>query len=343
MRSVCFLSVIALLLAAPALAAEYAIGADLSFLKQVEDRGIAFREQGAAKPGLEIFRDHGYNWIRLRLFHSPTRLPNNLEYTIALASQARKLGFKFLLDFHYSDTWADPGKQFLPKAWEGMPHAELVTAVRDYTARTIASMREAGVLPDMVQIGNEVIHGMMWPDGRLPGNWDHFVDLLRAGINGVEAGRGDGPRPRIMIHIDRGGDIEGTRAFFDKLHTYQIDYDVIGQSYYPWWHGSLNDLRENMHFMATRYDRDIILVEVAYNCRPGEYAKKRGPFPETPEGQRDFLDEVNRIVMNTPNNRGKGVFWWEPAVTGGLERRGFFDPERNVLPVINVFDRFALR
>lgn len=343
MRSVCLLSAIALLVAVPAGAVEYAIGADLSFLKQVEDRGIAFREQGAAKPGLEIFRDHGYNWIRLRLFHTPTQLPNNLEYTIALASQARKLGFKFLLNFHYSDTWADPGKQFLPKAWEGMSHAGLTAAVRDYTARTIASMREAGVLPDMVQIGNEVIHGMLWPDGRLPGNWDQFVDLLRAGIAGVEAGRGDGPRPRIMIHIDRGGDIEGTRAFFDRLHTYQVDYDVIGQSYYPWWHGSLNDLRENMHFMATEYNRDIVLVEVAYNCRPGEYAKKRGPFPETPEGQRDFLDEVNRIVMNTPNNRGKGIFWWEPAVTGGLERRGFFDPDRNVLPVITVFDRFALR
>jgi arabinogalactan endo-1,4-beta-galactosidase len=330
-------------LPAIARASDYAIGADLSFLKQAEDRGAVFREGGVAKPGLQIFKDHSYNWIRLRLFHTPTQLPNNLEYTIALAGAAKKLGFKFLLDYHYSDTWADPGKQGIPKAWQGMSHAQLVTAVRDYTAQTISAMRGAGVLPDMVQIGNEVINGMMWPDGRIPQNWSQFVDLLKAGIQGVEAGRGDGPRPKIMVHIDRGGDIDRTRYFFDTLHSYHVDYDVIGQSYYPWWHGSLNDLRENMHFMATQYDKDIILVEVAYNCRPAEYAKKKGPFPESPEGQRDFLDEVNRIVMNTPNNRGKGIFWWEPAVTGGLERRGFFDPEKNVLPVISVFDRFAVR
>src|ERR1019366_1124014 len=104
----------------------YAIGADLSFLPQAEERGAKFKDGGVVKPGLQIFRDHGYNWIRLRLFHTPTDLPNNLEYTIALAKDAKKLGYHFLLDYHYSDTWADPGKQFLPKAWKGMSHAQLV-------------------------------------------------------------------------------------------------------------------------------------------------------------------------------------------------------------------------
>jgi arabinogalactan endo-1,4-beta-galactosidase len=101
---------------------EYAIGADLSFLKSAEDRGFQFRENNVVKPGLQIFRDHGYNWIRLRLFHTPTELPNNLEYTVALAKSAKAMGYKLLLDFHYSDTWADPAKQFLPKAWEGKSH-----------------------------------------------------------------------------------------------------------------------------------------------------------------------------------------------------------------------------
>lgn len=323
-------------------ASDYAVGADLSFLKQAEDRGTVFKDNGEVRPGLQIFKDHGYNWIRLRLFHTPTQLPNNLEYTIALAKAAKQLGFKFLLNYHYSDTWADPGKQFVPKAWEGLSHAQLVDAVLQYTKQTITAFREAGVLPDMVQIGNEVINGMLWPDGRLPGNWDNFADLVKAGIAGVEAGKGDQPRPRIMIHIDRGGDQARTKWFFDKLNSYGVNYDVIGQSYYPWWHGSLLDLRENLIFMAGEYKKDIIVVEAAYNWRPGEYAKKPGPFPETPEGQRQFLEEVNRIVLATPNGLGKGVFWWEPAVTGGLGRRGFFGDDGNALPVMTVFDKYTL-
>ena len=134
----------------------------------------SFKEDGQAKPGLQIFKDHGYNWIRLRLFHSPKELPNDLPYTMALAKQARGLGFKFLLNYHYSDTWADPGKQFIPAAWKGKSHEELVRAVFEYTRDTIAAFREAGVLPDMVQVGNEVINGMLWPDGKLPDHWDQL-------------------------------------------------------------------------------------------------------------------------------------------------------------------------
>ena len=322
-------------------ARDYAIGADLSFLKQAEERGLAFKEDGQARPGLEIFKEHGYNWIRLRLFHTPTRLPNNLEYTIALARDAKRLGYKFLLNYHYSDTWADPGKQFIPKAWEGKSHAELAQAVFEYTRDAVAAFRDANVPPDMVQIGNEVINGMLWPDGRLPANWDNFAELLAAGIKGVEAGRGNAARPRIMIHIDQGANKERTRTFFDKWHSYRVDYDVIGQSYYPWWHGSLLDLRDNLIFMANEYHKDIILVEVAYNWRPAEYKDKPAPFPETPEGQRQFLEEVNRLVLSTPDNRGKGIFWWEPAVQGPLRSRGFFDDDGNALPVITVFDKFV--
>jgi arabinogalactan endo-1,4-beta-galactosidase len=138
-------------------AEEYAVGADLSFLADAEAHGKAFKDRGEVKPGLAIFRDHGYNWIRLRLFHSPTELPNNLEYTIALAKDAKQRGFKFLLNYHYSDTWADPEKQFLPKAWEGLSHDELEQAVFEYTRDSLVACREAGVMPEMVQIGNEVI------------------------------------------------------------------------------------------------------------------------------------------------------------------------------------------
>ncbi len=323
-------------------ASDYAVGADVSFLKAAEDGGKVFKDNGQPKPGLEIFKDHGYNWVRLRLFHTPTDLPNNLAYTLAMAKAAKKLGFHILLDFHYSDTWADPGKQFIPKAWTGFSHAQLMKAVADYTRDTIAAFQTAGVLPDMVQIGNEIIHGMLWPDGKLPENWDNFADLIKAGISGVQAGAGNGPHPRIMIHIDRGGDKATTKYFFDKLNSYHVQYDVIGQSYYPWWHGSLNDLRENMIFMAEEYKKDIIVVEAAYDWRPTEYTKRPGPFPESPEGQKQFLEEVNRVVEETPNGLGKGVFWWEPAVEPSpIYSRGMFDDQGNALPVITVFDKFT--
>jgi len=321
-------------------AQQYAIGADLSFLKQAEDNGFAFKENGEAKPGLLIFKDHGYNWIRLRLFHTPTRLPNNLEYTIALAKEAKKEGFKFLLDYHYSDTWADPGKQFIPKAWEEKTHDELVEAVFEYTRSTMVAFRDSGAFPDMVQVGNEISNGMLWPDGKLPDNWDHFAELVQAGISGVYASCGNNPCPEIMIHIDKGGNRKFTEYFFDKLNSYGIDYDVIGQSYYPWWHGSLLDLRECLNFTAKEYGKDIIVVEAAYNWKPREYINKNAPFPETPEGQKAFLEEVNRIVLGLPDNRGMGVFWWEPAVSRGGSR-SFFDDEGNVLPVIQVFDKYT--
>jgi arabinogalactan endo-1,4-beta-galactosidase len=152
----------------------YAIGADLSFMKQAEDNGFKFKENGVVKPCLQIFQNHGYNWIRLRLFHSPTQLPNNLQYTIASAKEAKKLGFKFLLDYHYSDTWADPAKQFIPKAWEGKSHKQLVEAIFEYTRNTIIAFRDSGVIPDLVQVGNEIINGMLWPDGKLPENWNNW-------------------------------------------------------------------------------------------------------------------------------------------------------------------------
>ncbi len=324
-------------------AQEYAIGADLSFLKSAEDHGYQFKENGQVKSGLEIFNDHGYNWIRLRLFHSPDKLPNDLEYTIELAKQAKKLGFQFLLDYHYSDTWADPQHQILPKAWEGLSHKVLVDSVYAYTLKTMNAFKEADVYPDMVQIGNEIINGMMWPDGKIPENWDNLADLIQAGIDGVIASAASIQVPTIMIQIDQGGNLEKTKYFYNKIFSYGIDFDVIGQSYYPWWHGNLLQLKENMSFMATTYKKPIILVEVAYCSEPTEYKNKLAPYPESPEGQREFLESVNDVVLQTPDNLGVGVFWWEPAVghRPGITTRDMFDADGNVLPVIEVFDKFT--
>lgn len=321
-------------------AQDFAVGADVSYLRQAEQQGIKFKENGTPESVLEMLKHHGYTWIRLRLFHTPTDLPNNLEYTIASAQAAKRLGFRFLLDFHYSDTWADPAHQSTPAAWKHLKHKQLVQEVFAYTRDTIATFRSAGVLPDIVQVGNEVTSGMLWPDGRLPDNWDNFAELLKAGIAGVAAGAGDAPHPRIMIHIDRGGDDEGTKWFFDEISSYHVAYDIIGQSYYPFWHGGLGDLRENLRFMAKEYKKPIFLVETACNWHSADESKKKKlPYPETPEGQKQFLEAVNREVRATPGGLGEGVFWWEPAVPPiPIRSRGFFDDDGNVLPVITVFD-----
>jgi len=251
------------------------------------------------------------------------------------------MGYKFLLDYHYSDTWADPQKQYLPKAWEGISHEALVDSVYDYTRRTIIAFRDSMAMPDMVQVGNEVSNGMLWPDGKLPENWDNFTDLLQAGINGVFAGCGNSPAPQIMVHIDKGGDWVFTEEWYDELISRGVRFDVIGQSYYPWWHGTLLDLRNNMYNTARKYEKPIILVEVAYCSSPTEYKEHPGPFPESPEGQRQFMDEVNRIVLGTPDNLGAGIMWWEPATYMGRSTRDYFDEEGNVLPVIEVFDMYT--
>jgi arabinogalactan endo-1,4-beta-galactosidase len=225
-----------------------------------------------------------------------------------------------------------------------LSHKARVKKVFEYTRDTIVAFREAGVLPDMVQVGNEVTHGILWPDGELPQNWDDFADYIRARVEGVNAGRGNNPRLKIMIHIDQGGNIGKTKYFFDNFNRYKIPYDVIGFSYYPWWHGTLMDLRENLAFTANTYGKDIIVVETAYNWRPaGGTADRIGPFPETPEGQREFLDEVTRIVLDTPGGRGQGIFWWEPAVGdhGNLVSRSFFDENGNPRPVLSVFDKYT--
>lgn len=321
-------------------AAQYIVGADTSYVKQAQDAGTVFKDNGVPTPPLQILKDHGYNWVRLRIFVHPTTLANNQEYTIASAKMAKALGYKILLDFHYSDTWADPGKQIIPTEWASLNHDQLVDKVFTYTRDTIAAFREAGVLPDMVQIGNEITRGMLRPDGQLPDNWKNFTDLLKAGINGVDAGHGNQPRPLIMIHIDRGGDWPRTKDFFDHLLAYDVRFDIIGQSYHPWWQGSLDDLRNNLYWTAITYHKPIVLAEVSYPWKPFDKQNDHPPFPLTPQGQADWLRALNQVVEQTPEHLGAGLFWWEPAIrlTQPLHGRDLFDDNGNALPAMDAFD-----
>lgn len=323
-------------------AQSYAIGADISFLAQCEQDGVKFQEGGQPKDVLAILREHHYNWVRLRLFvdpaASPDKLPNDLPYTLALARRARAMGFHLLLDLHYSDSWADPEKQTMPAAWSKLKHKQLVQQVHDYTRDVIAAFAHAGAMPEMVQVGNEITQGMLWPDGKLPDNWDNLAELLHAGIAGIDDGRGSAPRPRIMIHIERSGDWAAAQWFYDNLIAHHVQFDVIGLSYYPFWHGGVVRMRQNLHDLALRYRLPIVVVETATNWKDSGTPAKKFDFAETPEGQKKFLQAVDAAVRAVPNGLGQGVFWWEPAAEHDLRVRSFFDDKGNVLPVITAFD-----
>jgi arabinogalactan endo-1,4-beta-galactosidase len=361
------------------LSPDFIMGADVSMLKQIEVSGGRYFVNGVEKDCLTILRDHGVNWIRLRIWNDPTSENgedlgggnNDLERTVEIAARAKAMGFKFLLDFHYSDWWADPGKQNKPKAWEGLDFEELRQAVYDYTAEVIQRLAEAGAMPDMVQIGNEVNGGMIWPDGKTwrqgseeIGGYDGFADLLKQGIQAVRDNDPNhdepGKRVRIMIHLANGGDNKLYRTVFDELTARNVEFDVIGLSYYSYWHGTLNQLKNNMNDISKRYQKDVVVAEAAYaftleNADDfsnlfGENEQNLGGYKATVQGQATALRDVIAAVAQVPNGRGLGIFYWEPdwiPVEGAgwktgegneWENQALFDFNGNALPSLNVFN-----
>jgi arabinogalactan endo-1,4-beta-galactosidase len=326
----------------------YAFGADVSFVKQQEDNGTRFTDTDSlVKPCLTILRNHGYNWGRIMICNEPvaSRLPQDLDYVIAAALDLKKHGYRFLLDYMMSNGWANPMTQPVPSAWKELDHQARVRAVYQYVKETMTALDKAGVLPDMVQLGNEIGNGFLWPEGRIrydepeQSKWSNVADYLKAGARAVREIEGAERKIKIMLHVDHGGDMPMTKTFFDKMKEYGVDYDVIGFSFYPWSHGTLVDLKDNLSFTARRYGKEIILVETGYYWRGSRYFRDASPpFPETPEGQKEWLEAVNEIVMNTPDGLGRGVFWWEPMSRG----RGYFDETGQVQPIINAFVKYAL-
>lgn len=304
---------------------DFMYGGDFSILKKMYDCGAKYKINGIEKDALEIFTDNGYNYGRLRIFHTPNMegpVCNSLEYTIALAKAIKSAGMKLLLDFHYSDTWADPAHQITPKAWEGLTLEVLADSVYNYSGDVIRAMSKAGVLPDMVQVGNEITPGMMWEQGRIykdnGEDWESFCLLLNAGIDGVKDGFGNIDVP-IMIHIDKGGDLTATSKFFSKIEQNNVEYDVIGLSYYPWWHGTFSDLEKNLKWLSDNKEQDIVIVETAYYSNgyypePGNWVIDYQPYPPNEQGQYNFLTTLDSIAHNYP--KVKGIFYWKPD---GLE------------------------
>jgi arabinogalactan endo-1,4-beta-galactosidase len=335
------------------------LGADISALERIEQAGAVFRDSGQAGDAIAILRAHGAGGFRLRLFVSPNYTEvqvNDLAYTVRMAGRVKAAGAKLLLDLHYSDTWADPGHQVTPAAWAGLSFDSLQLQVETYTAGVITRLKQAGALPDIVQVGNEIDGGMLWPLGQVSGTgsdtaaqWDRFTRLLKAGIRGVRSALGPGDSVRIMLHFSQGGSTGGTQWFFDHMNAYGVTYELIGLSYYPWWHGTLADLTANLQATAQRYGKDVMVVETSYPWRAGGW-ESMAPnqtamtWPVSPAGQAQFLRDLVAAVAAVPGGHGAGVVWWYPEavqvpglfVWGGGSL-SLFDAGGNLLPAASGF------
>lgn len=366
-----------------AMPADFIKGADISTLLEAERQGAKFYNQnGQQQDAIAILKANGVNYVRLRLWVDPQDASgkiygggsNNLENTIALAKRVKAQGLKLLLNFHYSDFWTDPGKQFKPKAWEKMDYPQLKTAIHDYTRDTIARFKQEGVLPDMVQIGNEINGGMLWPEGKSwgqgGGEFDRLAGLLNAAISGLKENLTGGEQVKIMLHLAEGTKNDTFRWWFDEIAKRGVPFDIIGLSMYTYWNGPISALKANMDDISRRYNKDVIVVEAAYgytldNCDNAENSfqakeEKDGGYPGTVQGQYDYIHDLMQSVIDVPDHRGKGIFYWEPtwiavpgttwATKAGMkyihdewkegnarENQALFDCQGKVLPSITVF------
>ncbi len=315
---------------------KYYKGMDISTLLEVEKCGGKFYDSGKEEDLLTILKNYDVNAVRIRLWNDPYSEEgepygagtNDFNSVLELSGRAKEKGLDILLDYHYSDFWADPGKQFIPKAWRGYSVDELEQAVYDYTRETLLKLEKEGLLPDMVQVGNELTNGLLWPYGKTP-NYDNIARFVKAGVRAV---REVSDKIKVMIHLDNGGNNELYREWFDNFVKRGGDFDIIGLSYYPFWHGTFDMLENNMKDIAVRFGKELIIAEVSMGYTMEDYAsyeklspsKRKGmatrpelaekiEYPMTKEGQTEFMKELFRRIERVPENKGRGFFYWEPA------------------------------
>lgn len=285
----------------------FAKGADISWLPQMEATGFKFyNEKGAEEDCFKILKDHGINSIRLRTFVNPSKDKASghcsKDETVAMAVRAKKWGMRVMIDFHYSDSWADPGKQKKPKAWENHNFQTLLKDVHDYTFEVMTALKQAGVKPEWVQVGNETAGGMIYPEGSTT-NWPQLAQLINQGYEAIKT---VSPQTKVILHVDRGNDNKRFRTWFDNATSHGAKFDIIGLSYYPYWLDgrpdytlSINDLGNNLTDIAARYGKEVMVVEVG-----GDDYKAQNTY--------DMLVAVQQKVKEVPAKKGLGVFYWEP-------------------------------
>ena len=296
------------------------LGADISFLPELEARGMKFSDNGVEKDAIQILKDHGLNYVRLRIFNDPARDSGyspgkgfcDLSNTLKMAKRVKAAGMKLLLDFHYSDYWADPGKQYKPAAWKNLSFDDLKKAVYDFTKDVMLQLKAQGTTPDMVQVGNEINHGIIWPEGNVS-NFDGLAQLVNAGTAAVKS---VDPLVIMMLHVALGGQNDESVFFIDNMIARGVHFDVIGESYYPKWHGTLEDLETNLNDLVKRYSKEVIVVE--YSARK---------------------EDVNKIAFEVEGGRGKGSCIWEPLSTW----EKFFDDKGKSNEYLKLYDEISKR
>ncbi|MCR5513036.1 MAG: arabinogalactan endo-1,4-beta-galactosidase [Prevotella sp.] len=307
------------------------VGGDISMLTKYEEAGVAYNDKnGNAVQPLTFFKEQGLNAMRVRLFVDPSQdndkaVCQDLDYVKALGKRIKDTGMAFMLDFHYSDTWADPAKQWTPNAWKTLDNAALAEKIYEYTKDCLSQLKTAGATPDFIQTGNEISFGMMWGvegtnDNRCyinspEANWNRFYSFLK---KAGQACREECPNAKIIIHSERTPQSNVLTDFFDRMKNNGIDYDIIGLSYYPAYHGSLTTLETALNSLENKnYGKDIMIVETGYSyawALGGTTFDYTGTYPYTEEGQRKFTADL--ITKLNSHSSVKGLFWWWPEDNG---------------------------
>ena len=322
------------LLFAGSVQAQKYVGGDISLLPSYEANGSKYRTTtGAAITDVITFsRDNGLNAMRVRLFVDPTKAPDaekkegvrqDLAYVTALGKRIKDAGLKFLLDFHYSDSWADPVKQYTPDAWVTLTDLQLYDKIYNYTKECLQTLKAAGAEPDFIQTGNEISYGMCWGKRGASqsslkrcytnndANWLRFTTLLK---NAIKACREECPQAKIIIHTERVANVTMQKAFYEGLQKAELDYDIIGTSFYSYYHGSLENLETSLNMLASNFPtKDIWLVEVGYFYKwqpeiksPGVDLSKQ--YPITEAGQAAYTEALINVLNK--HEKVKGLFWW---------------------------------
>ncbi|NRA91463.1 MAG: glycosyl hydrolase 53 family protein [Psychroserpens sp.] len=336
-------------------------GMDLSFQSELENYNVTYKdESGNPVDLLDFVSQNGTNLVRLKLWHTPVNGQNSLEDVKAYAVRIKSRGMDFLLNFHYSDFWADPGHQSPPAAWQNMSVDEVKTEIYNYTKDVVLQLKAQGTLPQIIQVGNETDNGFLWNYGKVwnefSDNWPNYADLTKEAIRAIREVDTNN-EVQIMLHISN---VESAVSFFNQLEPFNLDYDIIGLSYYPKWHTKdLGAVRSALYTIAITFNKDIMLVEVSYpftfqwndnsNNIIGGQEEILTEFAATPEGQKAYFEWVVTTLKSIPNNRGIGFCYWAPdwvafegnnstSTSGSAwENQCMFDFEFKALPVFDVY------
>jgi arabinogalactan endo-1,4-beta-galactosidase len=332
-------------------------GVDISMLKQVEENGGLFYENGNQIDPIQIFKDKGINTARIKIWHTPSLNYNNLESVLEIADRASSVGLDLFLDFHYSDTWADPSSQTKPSAWVDLNFETLCDSLEQYSHHVITKLKNQNTLPKYVQIGNETDCGFLWPDGYVcdesnnDSQWNKLRELFMHAIEGINSALDTQDTLKIISHVSSGGN-----WFFNNLIGQGVDIDILSISYYPMWHGTLSDLNQNMDELGNEFQKPVLIVETAYpftlqwndntNNILGLETQLLEDYEASEDGQFTFLHDL--IILVDENDYGLGICYWAPdwistnQFGSPWENQALFDFDGELLDAISVFDNSSV-